>query len=192
MAASDSKTSTQLLAEATAGNSAAVARLLPQVYDELHRIAQSYFRSESKAHTLQPTALVHEAYMKLIDQNQTDWQGRTHFLAVGAQAMRRILVDHARTKQRVKRGGRHNRIALDEHLALANVDHDNLPSLDNALQELAKLDTRQAHIVELRFFGGLTVDEVAEVLGVSQRTIGNEWRMAKARLKRALQEDSSP
>lgn len=192
MAASDSKTSTQLLAEATAGNSAAVARLLPQVYDELHRIAQSYFRSESKAHTLQPTALVHEAYMKLIDQNQTDWQGRTHFLAVGAQAMRRILVDHARTKQRVKRGGRHNRIALDEHLVLASVDHDDLTSLDDALQELAKLDARQAHIVELRFFGGLSVAEVAEVLGVSQRTIGNEWRMAKAWLRRALHEDSSP
>ena len=165
--------------------------MLPLVYNELHALAERYLRRESGGHTLQPTALVHEAYVKLVDQHRVSWQGRTHFLAVGAQAMRRILVDHARIKNAAKRGGGGQRIGLQEHLKLSNQRSEDLVAVDEALNKLSQIDARQATIVEMRFFGGMTVAEVAEVLGVSRRTVEAEWTMVRAWLRRELTEVDS-
>ena len=189
MSSSSSAEATRIVNEMTAGNPNAAAELMPLVYDEFRRLARHYFDGESPGHTLQPTALVNEAYMKLVDQKRVNWQGRTHFFAVGAQAMRRILVDHARSRGRIKRGGGRKPISLDEKLTLSPQRDEDLLLLDDALEELAELDPRQAQIVELRFFGGLTIVETAEVLGLSERTIRNEWNMVRAWLRRALSED---
>ncbi|MBX9790965.1 MAG: sigma-70 family RNA polymerase sigma factor [Pirellulales bacterium] len=191
MAEKPSRSTTEMLAAIAAGDARAADELLPLVYDEFHRLAESYLRRESPGHTLQPTALVNEAYLKLVDQTRADWQGRTHFFALGAQAMRRILVDHARRKQREKRGGGMHRIALNEELSVSPRRDEDLVELDEALNKLAKIDPRQARIVELRFFGGLTVAEVAEALGVSKRTVENEWTMVRAWLRRELSGDTN-
>ncbi len=184
---------TQILAELNAGRADAAERLLPLVYDEFRAMAARYLRHERGNHTLQPTALVHEAYMKMVDQSRIDWQGRTHFFAVAAQAMRRVLIDHARHHRRQKRGGGRHKIALDEAVALSPQREEEVLALDEALQRLAEIDARQAKVVELRFFGGLTVEEVAKVLGVSKRTVEGDWTMARAWLKRELtREDAAP
>ncbi len=180
---------TQVLRQVEQGDPSQVADLLPLVYDELHAQAQRYLNRENRDHTLQPTALVHEAYLKLVDQSRVHWQGRTHFLAVGAQAMRRVLVDHARGRKRLKRGGDRQRIALDEGLALSTDRDEDLLAVDDALTKLAGLDPRQARIVELRFFAGMSVAEVAEVLGVSKRTVEAEWTAVKAWLRKEFEPD---
>ncbi len=177
---------TQYVNALAAGDRHAAAELMPLVYDEFRQLAGDYLRDETRAHTLQPTALVHEAYLKLIDQTRVNWQGRTHFFAVGAQAMRRILVDHARGRHRDKRGGGWHRIALDEQLKVSPHRDADLLAVDEAIDKLATIDSRQAQIVELRFFGGMTVEEVAEALGVSKRTIENEWKIIRAWLRREL------
>jgi RNA polymerase sigma factor (TIGR02999 family) len=160
--------------------------LFPLVYDELRRLAGSFMAREPVGHTLQPTALVHEAYLRLVDHTRTGFTGRTHFLAVGAQVMRRLLIDHARKRGAVKRGLGWRRVTLgpgSDASASAALSAEDLLSLDAALNKLAELDERQAQIVTLRFFGGLNVEEVAEALGVSKRTVESDWRHARAWLR---------
>ena len=172
---------TRMLIELTDGNRDVVDQILPHIYDELKRLASSYLRRERSDHTLQPTALVHEAYMKLIDQKRVHWQNRAHFFGIAAQVMRRILLDHARKHQAGKRGGEVEKLPIEEEILV--VSHDKsaeLIALDDALQELAKLDEQKAKVVELRYFGGLSIEETAEVMGVSVPTINRQWRMAKA------------
>jgi len=171
---------TVLLAELTKGNEEAASKLIPLVYAELRRLAGSYMRRERSDHTLQATALVHEAYLKLVDQRSVDWQSRSHFFGIAAQVMRRILVDHARGHLREKRGGGQRAVPIDEALVFAPEQSLDLVKLDQALERLTKLDPRQGKIVELRFFGGLTVEQTAELLGVSPKTVKRDWSMAKA------------
>ena len=177
---------TTLLEQASSGDESAVRRLMPLVYDELRRLAEFYLRQERDDHTLQATALVHEAYLRLIKQDQVDWQNRAHFFGVAAQSIRRILVDHARHHQRIKRGGDRQRLALDDDVAMDEGRGLDLIALDDALTSLGSLNKRAAEIVELRFFGGLTREEVAEYLGVSVRTVADDWRYARAWLRREL------
>jgi RNA polymerase sigma-70 factor, ECF subfamily len=170
---------TLLLTELTKGNQEARSKIIPLVYEELRRMAGRYMRRERADHTLQSTALVHEAYLKLVEQS-VDWQSRAHFFAIAAQVMRRILVDHARGHLRAKRGGGQPVIALDEALVFSPERSFELVEVDAALQRLAESDLRQAKIVELRFFGGLTVEETAEILGISPKTVKRDWSVAKA------------
>ncbi|HVG34463.1 MAG TPA: sigma-70 family RNA polymerase sigma factor [Pyrinomonadaceae bacterium] len=182
---------TRLLLDWSGGNQAALNELIPLVEQELHRIAHQYMNRESPGHTLQTTALVNEAYLRLIDQNSVRWQNRAHFFAIAAQTMRRILIDHARKSTRAKRGGKARKISLDE---VAIVSHDQsaeLVALDEALERLAALDPRRGRVVELRFFGGLNVDEIAEVLGISANTVTRDWNMARAWLTRELQREGT-
>ncbi|MGB0715807.1 MAG: sigma-70 family RNA polymerase sigma factor [Phycisphaerae bacterium] len=182
---------TQILNDAETHDHARIAdRLFPIVYDELRNLAAKALRSERANHTLQPTALVHEVFLKLVDQSRVDWKGRTHFFAVGAQAMRRILIDHARGVAREKRGGQWNRVDLSGVDVGAEPEVD-VEGLENVLSELATLDPVQAQIVELRFFGGLTVDDVAQCLGVSKRKVEGDWTHAKAWLRTRLAADDS-
>ena len=167
-------------------NREALDRLLPAIYDELRALAASYLKSERRAHTLQPTALVHEAYMRLIDQRSVDWKNRAQFFGVAAQMMRRILVNHAEAKAAEKRGGGAERVTLTDQIHVSGRDEVDVLAVDGALSRLAALDERQAQIVELRFFAGLTIEEIAEVLGVSSPTVKRDWSMAKAWLKREL------
>lgn len=153
---------------------------MPLVYDELRRLAGRYLSRERPDHTLQATALVHEAYLRLIDQSQVTWQNRAHFIGVAAQMMRRILVDHARLRHGEKRGGHRRKLPLDDAISLPQGKEVDLVALDDALLDLAKLDLQQSRIVEMRFFGGLTLEETAEVLGISRSTVAREWAMAKA------------
>lgn len=180
---------TQILKEVSDGDKDAPARLMPLVYDELRRLASHYLRQERSDHTLQPTALVHEAYLKLIDQTRVDWQSRAHFVGVAAQSMRRILVDHARSHQASKRGGLQQKLALDEAIDYSQSRDVDLVALDDALNTLAEFDQRQSRIVELRFFGGLTIEETAEALGVSPATVKVDWSMAKAWLRREIKKN---
>jgi len=177
---------TQILKKATSGDDSAVRHLMPLVYNELRALAESYLRHERSDHTLQATALVHEAYVRLIKQDEVEWQNRAHFFAVASQAIRRILVDHARARQRGKRGGGLQRVRLDEDVAVLEERDLDLVALDESMEKLAGLNERQARIVELRFFGGLTLKEVAEFLGVSPRTVDGDWSMARAWLRREL------
>lgn len=177
---SDRHDVTVLLAELTKGNDQAAAKLIPMVYDELRRLAGSYMRRERGDHTLQATALVHEAYLKLVEQRSTDWRNRAHFFGIAAQVMRRILVDHARGHLREKRGGDQRAVPIDQALIFAPEQSADLVKLDLALEELTKLDPRQARIVELRFFAGLTVEQTAELLDISPKTVKRDWSMAKA------------
>jgi RNA polymerase sigma factor (TIGR02999 family) len=170
---------TQLLQDYRTGDRAALDTLLPLVYDELRRLAGNYLQRERSDHTLQPTALVHEAYMRLVDQRNVDWQNRAQFFGIAAEMMRRILVNYARDRQAEKRGGGERRVSLDEAISFFTERDVNLITLDDALNTLATLDPQQARIVELRFFGGLKNEEVAEVLGVSEATVSREWRKAK-------------
>jgi len=177
------------LKEAGGSDRASAEDLLPHVYDELRMLARRYLSRERPGHTLQPTALVHEAYIKLVDQSKVDWQGRTHFFAVGAKVMRHLLIDHARGKGRAKRGGGRQRVTLADGLTPfggRELDAEDLLALNESLDRLAELDPRQARIVELRFFGGLTVPEVALILEVSKRTVEGDWAHARAWLKREL------
>ena len=160
--------------------------LLGLVYDELRRIARQYLRRERSDHTLQPTALVHEAYMKLIDISDVSWQDRAHFFAVASNVMRHILVDHARARAADKRGGEQQRIALEDAVNFGDAPDIDLLALDEAMRQLAEFDEQQSKIVELRFFGGLTIEETAHVLGISPATVKREWTMAKAWLFRKL------
>ncbi len=170
------------------GDHAALDQLVPIVYEELHRQAQRYLRRESPGHTLQTTALVHEAYLRLVDQRQARWQNRAQFFGVAAQLMRRILVDHARRHQAAKRGGSAIQVPLDEG-GVAAVESDvDLVALDDALTRLAGLDPQQARVVELRYFTGLGIEETAEALGISPATVKREWAMARAWLRRELGE----
>jgi RNA polymerase sigma-70 factor, ECF subfamily len=171
---------TQLLIKLSSGNRDVVDQLLPLIYGELKRLAGSYLRRERSGHTLQPTALVHEAYMKLVDINQVNWQNRAHFLGVAANQMRRILIDYARQHNAEKRGNEFQIVALDENIDKAAEQSLELIALDDALNELAKMDPEKAKIVELRYFGGLTTEETAEVLGVSPITVKRHWRITKA------------
>ncbi len=177
---------TQILDAMRSGDRDAVARLLPMVYDELRALAGSFFGRQPGHHTLQPTALVHEAYMRLANQEEPAWQDRRHFFNVAAMAMRQLLTDHARRKKSIKRGGELGKVTLDEAVApLTDCDID-LVALDDVLTRLAKLDERQARIVELRFLAGLTVEETAAVLEISPRTVKLDWQMARAWLRREL------
>jgi RNA polymerase sigma factor (TIGR02999 family) len=178
---------TQLLQQWTEGRSDALDRLLPEVYAELKRLAGGYLRRERPDHTLQPTALVHEAFVKLVDQRAVRWQNRAHFFGIAARVMRRILVDHARAHRAGKRGAGAQRLPLDEALAVAAERHVDLLALDEALTRLAAIDPQQSRIVELRFFGGLTMEETAEVLGISPATVGRDWVVAKAWLHATLE-----
>ena len=171
---------TNLLIELSKGKRHVVDELLPIIYDELKRIAANYLRRERSDHTLQPTALVNEAYMKMIDITQVSWQNKAHFVGVAANQMRRILVDHARHHNAQKRGGEFHIMTLNEEIDHADEQSADLIALDDALTELAKMDPVKAQIVELRYFGGLTTDETAEVLGVSSITIKRHWKMTKA------------
>jgi RNA polymerase sigma factor (TIGR02999 family) len=171
---------TLLLAELTRGNKDAASKLIPLVYDELHRLAKRHMRRERADHTLQATALVNEAYLKLVEQRSVRWQSRAHFFAIAAQTMRRILVDHARNHLREKRGGGQRMVALDEALVFSPERSLEILKLDQSLERLATLDPRQSRIVELRFFAGLTVEETAEVLQVSPKTVKRDWNVAKA------------
>lgn len=177
---------TRLLVLWTGGNQQAMEDLLPLVYDELRKLARRYLQRERPGHTLQSTALVHEAYLRMIDQHDVSWQGRAHFFGIAAQMMRRILVDHARGRDAAKRGAGACKLTLDEDL-LAPAERDiNLVALDQALDTLSKLDSQQARIVELRFFAGLSIEETAEVLKISPATVKRDWAMAKAFLSRQL------
>lgn len=178
---------TEMLREWSAGKREALDELMPLVYKELHRQAAQYLRRESKSHTLQTTALIHEAYLKLIDQREVKWQNRAHFFAIAAQAMRRILVDYARTKQREKRGGSDEKLPLEAAMSVA-VDEKpvDLIALDEALTRLGEIDERQARVVELRYFSDLSLEETAEVLNISRATAAREWTMARAWLHREM------
>ena len=182
MTSSPAQNVTQLLIQLTAGNRAVMDQLLPLVYDEMRRLAANYLRHERADHTLQPTALVHEAYLRLVDQTQVRWQNRTHFFGIAAQMMRRILVDHARKSGAEKRGGEFHKLALDdnENIDVSDGRAAELIALDEALKRLEELDEQKSRIVELRYFGGLSVEETAEVLGVSAPTVKRQWRLAKA------------
>lgn len=177
---------TELLQRWGRGDREALDRLLPIVYGELRRQAARYLRKERPGNTLQPTALVHEAYLRLINQRDVEWQNRAHFFGLAAQLMRRILVDHARERLAAKRGGADIRLTLDEWVAAADAGDVDLLALDEALTRLAALDGRQGRVVELRFFSGLNVEETARVLGVSPATVKLDWSMAKAWLRREL------
>lgn len=178
---------TQLLREWSEGDREALDELLPLVYDELHRQAARYRRRERSDHTLQTTALINEAYLKLIDQRDVQWQSRAHFFAIASLAMRRILVNYAKTRNREKRGGADVKVPLEEAmLAIGNVNHAEIIALDEALTRLAKLDEQQARVVELRYFSGLSLEEVAEVIAVSRATVARDWNMAKAWLHQEL------
>jgi RNA polymerase sigma-70 factor, ECF subfamily len=185
MAVHSPKEVTRLLVDWGNGDQAALDELLPLVYDELRRLAGRYMRRESQDHTLQTSALVNEAYLRLVDQKSVQWQNRAHFFGVAAQLMRRILVDHARSRLRAKRGGRAQMVSLAEQ-AIMSEEVAEVIALDEALSSLAELDLRKSHIVEMKFFGGLTNEEVAEVLKVTSRTVEREWRKAKAWLHRAI------
>jgi len=188
MAAPSTEEVTQLLLAWREGDEAALGELLPLVYDELHRLAARYMRRESPGHTMQTSALVNEAFIRLVDQRQVHWQNRAHFFGIAAQLMRRILLDHARGQARGKRGGGVHRVSFDEGAIVSEQRAAELIALDDALNALAAFDSRKGRIVELRFFGGLSNEEVTEVMGMSLRTVEREWRKAKAWLHHAISE----
>lgn len=177
---------TELLLAWNDGDEQALDRLMPLVHDELHRLARRYMAGQRSDHPLQTTALVNEAYLRLVDSSRVRWQNRAHFFAVSAQLMRRILVDFARARQRVKRGGDVVQVTFDEALAISQGPNAALIALDDALRALAAVDERKSKVVELRFFGGLSVEETAQVLKVSSITVMRDWAMAKAWLLREL------
>lgn len=186
--ASPSSDVSLLLSELSRGNQEAGEKLVPLVYEELKRLAKSYMRRERPDHTLQATALVNEAYLKLVKQNAVNWQGRSHFFGIAAQLMRRILIDHARGHLREKRGGAKEVLPLNEALVFSPERSEELVKLDEALERLSKIDARQSRIVELRFFGGLSVEEAAEFLGISPKTVKRDWSVAKAWLHGELRQ----
>jgi RNA polymerase sigma-70 factor (ECF subfamily) len=183
---------TQLLRSWNQGDQGAMEELMPLVFDELHKVAQRYMSDERSGHTLQTTALVNETYLRLVNSEGTNWEGRTHFYGVCAQMMRRILVDWTRSRQALKRGGKDQALNLDEEaLTAANQPGVDLVALDDALNALSAIDPRKGRVVELRFFGGLSVKETAEILGISVETVQRDWKMAKSWLRRELVGGSS-
>ena len=183
---------TRLLVDWSNGSESARDELMPLVYEELRRLAGSRLRGERPDHTLQATAIVHEAYLRLVDQTRVEWRNRTHFFAIAARMIRRILVDHARRRQARKRGGDNVRVTLDEELMTPSAREIDLVGLDEAMKALANMDPELAELVELRFFGGLTIQETAEALGSSPATIKREWATARAWLHRRLAASESP
>jgi RNA polymerase sigma factor (TIGR02999 family) len=177
---------TQLLVDWSNGNKAALDQLMPIVYKELRRLASNYLRRERHNHTLQSAALVNEAYLRLVDYSNLRWQDRAQFFGLAAQLMRRILIDHARNHRYAKRGGGAHKVSLDAAAFLSEARAADLVALDDALTSLAAIDPRKSHVVELRFFGGLSIEETAEVLKVSSMTVQREWRWAKAYLYREV------
>jgi RNA polymerase sigma factor (TIGR02999 family) len=171
---------TQLLVDWSSGDAAALEKLIPLVQPELHRLAHYYMRREGEGHTLQTTALVNEAYLQFVDQTQPRWQNRPHFFAVAAQLMRRIMVDHARARHALKRGGGALKVTLDETALVTETRAEELLALDEALENLASFDARKSQIVEMRYFGGLTMEEIAEVLKIHVNTVMRDWSAAKA------------
>jgi RNA polymerase sigma factor (TIGR02999 family) len=182
---------TALLSDWSEGKEEALERLTPIVYDELRRLARRYLARERRDHTLQSTALVHEAFLKLVDQKNVRWQNRAHFFAIAAQMVRRILVDHARAHQADKRGAGLPKLSLDEAIGVAEKRDLEVLALDDALKSLARIDPQQARIVELRFFAGLSIEETAEIVGVSPATVKRDWVTAKAYLFRELSRPSN-
>jgi RNA polymerase sigma factor (TIGR02999 family) len=180
---------TQRLVAWSNGDSEALEGLMQLVYKELRRLANHYLRSERPDHTLQPTALVHEAYLRLTGQNKVHWQNRAHFFGVAAQMMRRVLVDHARANCRAKRGGAAPRLSLEATMNLCQEQDQQIVELDDALTRLRNVDARKSDVVELRYFGGMSVEETAEVLGVSCNTVMRDWNMAKAWLYQELKKN---
>lgn len=183
---------TALLVRWRSGDRDALDALTPLVYDELRRLAKSYLRRERPDHTLDGTALVHEAYMRLVDQRSVEWRNRNHFFALAAELIRRILVDHARARIAAKRGGANVKLSLDEALAPADEKDLNILALDDALVALAKADPQQSRIVELRYFAGLTIEETADVMEISPATVKRDWTTAKAFLKREMLRKQRP
>jgi RNA polymerase sigma factor (TIGR02999 family) len=183
---SEPPTITQLLVQWSNGDQHALDQLTPLVYDELRQMARTYLRRERPDHTLQATALVHEAYLRLIDQNSVSWQNRAHFFGIASQMMRRILVNHALARAAAKRGGDAEKLSLDEATGFADQAEVDLISLDEALKELELLDPKQTRLVELRFFGGLSIKETAEVLKLSPATVKREWGTARLWLRRQI------
>jgi RNA polymerase sigma factor (TIGR02999 family) len=181
---------TQLLAEWSDGNQSALDELYPLVYDELHRLARRYMSREREGHTLQTTALINEAYVRLVDQRNVHWANRSHFFAISAQIMRRILIDHARRHAYAKRGGGAQQVSLDEAAIVTRTAGAELLRLDEALKSLAEMDPRRSHVVELRYFGGLNNEEIAGVLNISENTVTRDWNMARAWLHQQLSESS--
>jgi RNA polymerase sigma-70 factor, ECF subfamily len=179
---------TNLLVDWGNGNARALEKLVPLIYDELRRMAKRYMRGQSVGHTLQTTELIHEAYLKLVDNEQKEWKNRSHFFGVASQAMRHILVDYARAKQSKKRGGIQHQITLDENAAVFNDRSDDIVALNDALEKLDKLDARKVKVVEMKFFGGLTMDEIGEVLNISPETVKRDWRFSRTWLLRELSE----
>ncbi|HEU5459219.1 MAG TPA: sigma-70 family RNA polymerase sigma factor [Pyrinomonadaceae bacterium] len=177
---------TQLLAEWSDGNQSALDELYPLVYEELHRLARRYMSRERKGHTLQTTALINEAYVRLVDQKNVHWANRSHFFAISAQIMRRILIDHARRHAYAKRGGGAQQVSLEEVAIVAREQSAEIIRLDEALKILAKMDPRRCHVVELRYFGGLSNEEIAGVLNVSENTVTRDWNLARAWLYQQL------
>jgi RNA polymerase sigma factor (TIGR02999 family) len=177
---------TEMLVAWSMGDKSALEKLIPLVHDELHRLAHRYMHQESPGHMLQPTALVNEAYLRLVDSSRVRWQSRTHFFAVSSQLMRRILVDFARSRNYLKRGGNAVQVSLDEVLQISPEQDADLVALDLALNALGAVDERKSRVVELRFFGGLTIEETAEVLNVSTDTVMRDWRLAKVWLLREM------
>jgi len=192
MKSSRSSRVTQLLDKFEPGDRPAGEQLFADVYSELRALAARYLHRERKGHTLQPTALVHEVYLKLVGQPRVDWQGRAHFLAIAARAMRQILVDHARRHRAAKRDGTRHRITLDDNLVIESDRNVDLLMLEDALTKLTKLDARQAQMIELRFFGGLSIAEVAKVMAISKRSVEREWSMVRAWLRRELNTSDLP
>ena len=182
---------TALLIDWGRGNEAALARLIPLVHGELHEIARRHMGHERAGHSLQATALVNEAYLRLVDASDVDWHDRAHFLAIAARIMRRILVDHARARRSQKRGGDAARITFDEALVVTSEPGEDFVALDDAMEALAKFDERKSRVIELRFFGGLTVEETASVLNVSADTVVRDWRMAKGWLRHEMRGNRS-
>ena len=181
---------TGLLLEWRGGDKAALDRLMPLVYDELRRIAHRYIQHERDGHTLQTSALVNEAYLRFAGQRKVDWENRSHFFAVTAQVMRHILIDHARRRRYVKHGGEARQVPIQDAAGMSLQRADELIALEEALDELAKLDRRKSQVVELRYFGGLSLEETAEVLEISLMTVRRDWRAAKAWLYRRIKNDS--
>lgn len=177
---------TQLLAEWSNGNQTALDKLYPLVYDELHKMANRYMKRERKDHTLQTTALINEAYVRMVDQKNVHWENRAHFFAISAQIMRRILIDHARRHHYAKRGGGALKVSLDETAIVAGDPASDMLLLDEALNRLAEIDPRRGQVVELRYFGGLNNEEIAGVLKISENTVTRDWNMARAWLYQEL------
>ena len=192
MSGPSQKQITQMLVDWGNGDQAALEKLTPLVYTELHRLARRYMGRERPGHTLQTSALVNEAYIRLIDWKKIQWQNRAHFFAVSAQLMRRILVDFARTRNYAKRGGALPNVSLDEATVISREKSGDIVALDDALDSLAQLNERQSRVVELRFFGGLSLEEIAEVLKVSVGTVRRDWSLARAWLHRELSKSQDP